>query len=78
MKGKDPTQEELKKLERLSKSIIKANKEILAMGYDVYLSAHGRANVMKGPSHNDNDGCSQMQENVVFSFPMEKWDGGDW
>lgn len=58
--------------------MIALNEEILKMGYDVYLSSHGRANIMKGPSHDDSHACRDLQENVVYSFVLKKWDGGDW
>lgn len=70
------TDKQYKKLESISRRMIKANKEIKAMGFDVYLSAHGSANVMCGASHGDNQ--ESLQENVVFQFTLEGWDGGDW
>lgn len=78
MKGKNPNEAELKKLEQIGKKMIALNKDILKMGYDVYLSSHGRANIMKGPSHDDTIRAGDLQENVVYSFILDKWDGGDW
>lgn len=78
MEGKDPTDAELKQLRQIGSKMVALNKEILKMGYDVYLSSHGWANFMKGPSHDDSHSCNELRENVVYSFILEKWDGGDW
>lgn len=78
MKGQDPTDQELKTLKRIGNQMQKLNKEINKMGYDVYLSGHGTANVMKGPTHDDSYATNSLQENVVYHFKMDGWDGGDW
>lgn len=78
MKGESPTEEELKLLKQIGNQMIKLNKKILEMGYDVYLSTHGRANIMKGPTHDDGMSPQPLLDNVVYSFILENWDGGDW
>lgn len=78
MKGKDPTEAELKKLKKIASVMIQANKQIMDMGYNVYLDGSEHANVMKGPHHDDGSQTLSRMDNVVFHFNMKGWDGGDW
>lgn len=77
MKGKNPTAEEWQQIYAIQKKMQALNKKILKMGYRVYL-ANDTANIMKGPTHADNNSMTPLYENSVYSFRMEMWDGGDW
>ena len=70
------TIEQEKKLNSIARRIKKASDEIVEMGFDVYLSAHGSVNIMNGESHDSN--CDPIKENVVFHFSINGWDAGDW
>ena len=70
------TIEQEKKLNSIARRIKKASDEIVEMGFDVYLSAHGSVNIMNGESHDSN--YNPIKENVVFQFSINGWDAGDW
>jgi hypothetical protein len=70
------TAEQEKKLNSIARRIKKASKELVDMGFNVYLSPHGSVNVMYGISHDDYQ--NPIRENVVFNFNIEGWDAGDW
>ena len=73
----DVPEEHVKEIKKIAKVIIAQNKKLRAMGYDVYL-ANDTANIMKGPSHDDDRLQSPLHENSVYSFILQGWDGGDW
>ena len=70
------TTEQEKKLNSIARRIQKASNEIVEMGFDVYLSAHGTVNIMNGVTHDEHQ--AQTQENIVYDFHINGWDAGDW
>lgn len=70
------TIEQEKKLNSIARRMQKASNEIVEMGFNIYLSAHGNVNIMNGESHDGNQ--HPIHENVVFNFYVNGWDAGDW
>lgn len=56
--------------------IQRAAKEITELGYTLYVSAHGRMNVMNQESYSNN--LDYSRECVVSSVSIDKMDAGDW
>lgn len=70
------TEEQEKKLDSIARRMKKASNEVIAMGFNIYLSAHGNVNIMNGDSHDHNQ--QPIHENVVYDFTVNGWDAGDW
>lgn len=66
---------EIKKIKSIEKRMNKINKEIQEMGFNVYLT-NNKVNIMIGDSHSC-DG-KPLYNNVMHSFVLNGWDGGDW
>lgn len=65
-----------RKLKSIARRISKANNELIELGYNSYLSAHGSWNIMNGDSHGSM--AEPLQENVVANFSLNHIDAGDW
>ncbi len=70
------TAEQEKKLASIARRMQKASNDIVEMGFTVYLSCHGRVNIMNGSSHGEHN--ERLDENVVYDFYIAGWDAGDW
>ena len=77
MDSESLTENQHKKLMSIKKRLLKVNKDIASMGFNVYL-ANSTCNIMDGVSHSDHGNNSPIQENIIMSIVLDGWDGGDW
>lgn len=69
------TKAQQRKLLSIENRMVKANKDILAMGFHIYL-ANDTVNIINGPSHGERERL--IHESVMHSFTLSRSSGGDW
>lgn len=75
--ARELTKKEIEQLKEFQKDIRKHTKRINKMGFYIYVTPD-MINIMDGPTHQNDEFATDLQENIVYTIDLNNWTCGDW